>query len=200
PKRIAVNYMWTLGTYPTSTRAEDGLSHTDYLLLTRELGEAHAAKLVSSKYGMMVYLIDTLPARIAHLKQLRLEEDDCIAKTFASIVPGVTKNRDAGVTIFRRRDIGISQRGRTPGYENVAIQGGDIVAAPSQGTYGYVLRRGESEPPPDIKAIWSKYLTVDKILSETIKVGLTPREIVRQYRPKFENEGFILRDLQLQLF
>src|SRR5262249_33448402 len=128
------------------------------------------------------------------------EEDERIAKTFASIVPGVTKNRDAGVTIFRRRDIGISQRGRTPGYENVAIQGGDIVAAPSQGTYGYVLRRGESEPPPDIKAIWSKYLTVDKILSETIKVGLTPREIGRQYRPKFENEGFILRDLQLQLF
>ncbi|HTK28386.1 MAG TPA: hypothetical protein VL309_02490 [Vicinamibacterales bacterium] len=200
PKRIAVNYMDTLGVYPTNTKAEDGLSHTDYLLLTRELGPAHAATLVSSEFLMMDYLIRTVPAEMALLRQLRREEDDHIAKTFAAIVPGTTKNRDVGMTVFRRRDIGISQRGRTPGYENVAIQGGDIVAAPSQGTYAYVLRRGESEPPADIKAVWNKYLTVDRILSETIKAGLTPREIVRAYTPKFEQEGFVLRDVQLQLF
>jgi hypothetical protein len=200
PKAIAVNYMWALGVYPTNTRAEDGLSHTDYMLLARELGSTHAAKLVSSEYVLMDYLIRTVPSEIALLKQLRQEEDQRIDKTFAAIVPGTTKNRDVGVTVFRRRGIGISQRGRTPGQENVVIQGGDVVAMPSQGTYAYVLRRGETEAPPEIKAVWAKYLAVDRILSETIKVGLTPREIVQQYRPKFEKEGFVLRDLQLQLF
>ncbi len=86
-----------------------------------------------------------------------------------------------GVTTFRRRGTGVSHRGRTAGHENVPIQRGDIVAAPSQGTYAYVLREGETQPPADIKRIWAEYKKVDMILAETIKVGLTPREIVRNY-------------------
>ena len=38
PRRIAVNFKQELGPYPTTTRVHDGLSHTDYLLLTEELG------------------------------------------------------------------------------------------------------------------------------------------------------------------
>jgi len=200
PKRIAVNYKLDLGPYPTSTRSEDGLSHTDYLLLTRELGPVHASNLISSEYLMMDYIIRTVPTERKLLKTLRLQEDDRVKKSFAAIVPGVTKNRDVGVTVFRRRAPGISQRGRTAGYENVVIEGGDIVAAPSQGMYAYVLRERESAPPPEVKKVWSEYETVDRILTETIKIGLTPREIVKNYRSKFEDAGFVIRDEQLQLF
>jgi hypothetical protein len=200
PQRIAVNYASTLGPYPTNTSAADGLSHTDYLLLANELGKEHSHKLVSSEYVTMDFLIGTVPSEIALLKEMRQEEDDRLDRTFADIVPGVTKNRDVGVTVFRRRDRGISQRGRTKGYENVEIQGGDIVAAPSQGTYAYVLAKGETEPPEEIKMLWAKYLAVDRVLSDTIKVGLTPRQIVDSYKPRFVKEGFILRDVQLQLF
>jgi len=121
-------------------------------------------------------------------------------KAFRAIVPGVTRNRDVGVDVFRRRGARISQRGRTPGHENVVIQGGDIVAAPSQGMFAYVLRTGETEPPPDIKRVWADFRKVDEILMETIKTGLTPREIVRNYTARFEKEGFIVKDEQLQLF
>lgn len=200
PKRIAVNYTNALGPYPTNTAAADGLSHTDFVLLTKELGNEHADKLVSSEYVVMDYLIRTVPTEMTLLKKLRQEEDERLKKTFAGIVPGVTKNRDVGVTVFRRRDRGISPRGRTPGYENVAIEGGDIVAAPSQGTYAYVLHKGETEPPAEVKKMWAQYQTVDRILSETIKPGLTARQIVNQYTPKFVKEGFILRDVQSQLF
>ena len=200
PKRIALNYKLDLGPYPTTTRAQDGLSHTDYVLLSKELGQKYENRLVSSEFVMMDYIIRTVPTEIELLKKLRKDEDERVKKAFAAIVPGVTKNRDAGVTVFRRRGTRISQRGRTPGYENVVVQAGDIVAAPSQGTYAYVLSDGETEPPPEIKKLWTEYKNIDRILAETIKVGLTPRDIVKNYKTKFEREGVIIRDEQLQLF
>jgi len=200
PKRIAVNYALEYGPYPTQTRALDGLSHTDFVLLSRELGETYAARLVSSERVMMDYIIRKVPTEIELLKKMRQEEDERARKAFAAIVPGVTKNRDVGVDLFRRRGTGVSQRGRTPGHENVVIEGGDIVGAVSQGLYAYVLRKGETEPPPEVRKLWDEHLKVDRILTEAIKAGLTPREIVERYKPRFEKEGFIIRDDQMQLF
>jgi len=198
PKRIAVNFKHDLGPYPT-TRAKDGISYTDYLLLTEELGDEYANRLVSSEYVMMDYIIRKVPSEIQQLKRIRKDEDERVKKAFAAIVPGVTKNREAGVTLFSRRSTGRSQRGRSPGDENVVIQKGDIVAAPSQGMYAYVLREGETEPPPEIKKLWAEYLKIDKILTETIKAGLTAREIKQIYKRKFDDEGIIVRDNQLHM-
>jgi hypothetical protein len=200
PRSIALNFKLEMGPYPTTTRALDGLSHTDYLLLAREIGEEYADRIVSSEHVMMDYIARKVPSEIELLEKLRADEDERVRRSFAEIVPGVTRNRDVGVTVFRRRGTGVSQRGRTPGHENVVIQGGDIVAAPSQGTFAYVLREGETEPPPDIQRLWAEYKTVDRILAENIRVGLTPREIVRKYTAELEEEGFILRDDQLHLF
>jgi len=199
PKRIAVNFKLALGPYPTTTAAEDGLSHTDYVLLARELGERYASRLVSSEHVMMDYIIRKVPTELQLLKTMRRREDERVRKAFAAVVPGVTRNRDVGLVVFRRRGRGISQRGRTTGQENVVIQGGDILAAPSQGTYAYVLRKGETGPPEEIERLWAQYKQVDGILTATIQVGLTPREIVKRYTPKFEAAGFVLRDDQLQL-
>ncbi len=211
PKRIAINFKLKLGPYETTTKtllAFDGLSHTDYILLTQELGPKYTERLESSESVMMDYTIRMTKAEIEQLKLIRSREDEAVQKAFAAIVPGVTRNRDVasrgtyglegGVTVFRREAPGISQRGRTPGYENLVIEGGDIIAAPSQGTYAYVLRKGETEPPAEIKKYWELYRKVDEILKETIKVGLTPREIVTSYKPKFEAAGFIVKDEQLQ--
>jgi hypothetical protein len=183
-----------------NTRVQDGISLTDYLLLTEELGDKYAKRLVSSEYVMMDYIIGTVPSEIKLLKKMRKDEDERVKKAFAEIVPGVTKNRDVGVTVFRRRGTGVSQRGRTAGHENVVIQGGDIVAAPSQGTYAYVLREGETEPPPDIKKLWAEYKKIDKILAETIKAGLNPREIQKNYKRRFEEDGIIVREDQMHMF
>ena len=199
PERIALNFKFDLGPYPTTTRAQDGLSHTDYLLLTEELGEKYANRIVSSELVMMEYIARPVPSEIELLKKIRKDEIERIKRAFEEIVPGVTRNRDVGMTVFRRRGTGVSQRGRTPGHEDVVIEGGDIVAAPSQGMYAYVLREGEIELPPDIKEIWAEYRRIDEILAENIKVGLTPREIVNNFTAIFEEEGIILRDDQLHL-
>jgi hypothetical protein len=199
PQVIALNFKHELGPYPTTTMAQDGLSHTDYVLLAEEIGEDYASRIVSSEYVMMAYIARKVPSEVELLKRMRKEEDERVRQAFQAIVPGVTRNGDVGLTVFRRRGTGVSQRGRTPGQENVVIQGGDIVAAPSQGTFAYVLRDGEAEPPPDIQRIWRTYKRVDSVLAANIRSGLTPREIKAEYTAVFQEEGFILRDVQLHL-
>jgi hypothetical protein len=200
PDRIALNFILKLGPYPTTTRARDGLSHTDYLLLVEELGERYADRIISSESLIMEYVATPVPSEVELLEKMRVDEVERITTAFDQIVPGTTRNRDVGLTVFRRRGVGVSQRGRTPGHENVVIEGGDILAAPSQGMYAYVLREGESEPPPEIEEIWAKYRRIDAILAENVKVGLTGREIVDNYTAVLEKEGIVLRDVQLHLF
>ncbi len=198
PNRIAVNFKHDLASWETA-REHDGISYTDYLLLTTELGDEYADRLVSSEYVMMDYIINPAPSEIELLKRMRKEEVERANKAFSEIVPGVTKNRDVGVTLFSRRSTGISQRGWNPGYENMVIQRGDIVASPSQGLFAYVLREGESEPPPEIKKLWADYLKIDKILAESIKAGLTAREIIQIYKRKFDDAGIIVRGPQMHM-
>ncbi len=201
PKRIAVNFMMNLGMWETYTDfggARDGLSHTDYLLLTEELGEKYTDRMVSSEFVMMDYIIRKVPSEIKLLKKISKDRVERVKKAFAAIVPGVTERRKAGVTVFRRGSTGESQRGRSRNFDDV-IQGGDIVAAPSQGMYGYVLRQGETEAPPEIKKLWAEYLKIDKILAENIKAGLTPREIVQNSKRRFADAGIILREDQMHM-
>ncbi len=202
PKRIAVNYRENLATWETasSRSTNDGISHIDYLLLVKELGGEYADRLVSSEYVMMDYQITPVPSEIELLKKLRRDEVERVEKAFAAVEPGKTRTRGGGVTVFRRMSTGLSQRGRSDGWENSVVQGGDILAAPSQGMYAYVLRRGETEPPSEIKRLWAEYLKIDKILVETIKAGLTPREIVSNYKKRYEEEDIIVVDPQMHMF
>ena len=199
PERIAVNYREHLGTWPTSSRTDDGISHVDYRLLAAELGEEYAGRLASSEYLIMDYNISPVPSEVELLRKMRADELERVHSALADIVPGVTKSREAGLTTLRRMRTGLSQRGRSAGWENSVVRGGDILGAPSQGVYAYVLREGETEPPADIKNLWAQYLTIDKILTETIRAGLTPREIMNSYKQKFEAAGIVVRDPQLHM-
>ena len=199
PKRIAVNFRYDLAQWPTYTDfggARDGLSHTDYLLLTKELGDKYASRMVSSEYVMMDYIIRKVPSEIQLLREISRDRAERARQAFAEVVPGT---REGAGTIFRRMRTGQSQRGRSAGWENSVVQRGDIIASPSVGMYAYVLREGETEPPPEIKKLWGEYLKIDKILAETIRAGLTPREIIKNYTRKFEEAGVIVRGEQLHM-
>ena len=199
PQRIAVNFKHHLGPWVTYRGEIDGLSHTDYVLLAEELGEEYASRLVSSEWVMMDYINRKVPSEIELLKKMRQDELRQVEEALAAVVPGVTKTRDTELTVMRRMRTGQSQRGRSAGWEGAVVQGGDILAAPSQGVYAYVLREGEAGPPPEIQRLWNEYLRIDKILAETIRAGLTPREIMRNYEKRFADAGIILRDDQLHM-
>ena len=199
PKVIAVNFRQNLATWPTSSRTEDGLSHIDYLLLEEELGEKYASRIVSSEYLIMDYGVSPVPSEVALLKQMRDDELERVEQALAAIKPGVTPTNDAGLTVLRRMRTGQSQRGRSAGWEGAVVQGGDMLAAPSQGLFAYVLRDGETKAPEDIQNLWAEYLKIDKILVETIKAGRTSREIMSDYEQRFEEAGIILRPPQLHM-
>lgn len=199
PKRIAVNFNHDLGPWVTARGELDGLSHTDYLLLSEELGEPYAGRLVSSEYVRMDYINRKVPSEVALLERMRMAEVEQVKRVLDAIEPGVTRAREDDMTVFRRMRTGQSQRGRSSGWENAVVEGGDIIAAPGVGMYAYVLRKGETEPPPEIQKLWATYLKVDKILAETIKAGRTPREIIRSYEQRFEAEGILVRDNQLHM-
>jgi len=199
PQHIAVNFKHDLGLWPTHRGLEDGLSHTDYLLLAEELGEQYADRLVSSEYLMRDYIHRKVGSEIQLLKRMRADAVEAAERAFAAVAPGVTRTRGGGVTVFRRMSTGLSQRGRSAGWEDSVVQGGDILAAPSVGMYAYVLREGEAEPPAEIQKLWAEYLKVDAILADTIRSGLTGREIVQNYTRRFEAEGISVREDQLHM-
>jgi hypothetical protein len=62
--------------------------------------------------------------------------------------------------------------------------------------YAYVLREGETEPPPEIQKAWADVMKVHKILEDNIKVGLTGREIYEILKRKLKGAGFIINDSQ----
>ncbi|MDE0065074.1 MAG: hypothetical protein OXU72_20085 [Gammaproteobacteria bacterium] len=199
PRRIAVNFLHDLGPWVTYRGEIEGLSHTDYVLLTEEIGEEYANRLVSSEWLMMDYINHQVPSEIELLKRMRQDELEAIHAAIAAIDPGVTPIDDTELTVMRRMRTGQSQRGRSAGWEGAVVQGGDIVAAPSQGVYAYVLREGETGPPPEIEKLWQEYLRIDRILVETVRAGRTPREIMRDYEQRFEQAGIMLRDDQLHM-
>ena len=207
PKRIAVNYRDKLGPWGTTRIIRDGISHTDYRLLTKALGKKYSARLVSSEYIIMDYCISPVPSEVELLKSMRQDELKLVDKAFSKIKPGNTKVENLGntgdyevdITALRRMYTGESQRGRSSGWENAVVQGGDIIAAPSQGKFAYTLRNSETEAPKDIQRLWKEYHKIEKILAETIKAGLTPREIIKNYKKRFAEVDVIVVDPQLHM-
>ena len=207
PKQIAVNFRDELGPWETTRMVRDGISYTDYRILVKELGEKYASRLVSSEYVIMDYCISPVPSEVELLKKMRKDELKLVKKSFAEIKPGITRTDELGetgdyevdVVDFRRMSAGQSQRGRSSGWENAVVQGGDIIAAPSQGMFAYVLRNGETKPPSEIQKLWNEYLKIEKILAETIKAGLTAREIIQNYKKKFAEVDVIVVEPQMHM-
>lgn len=199
PQRIAVNFLNDLGSWPTDRGNIDGISHTDYRLLAAELGEEYTSRLVSSEYLILDYITQKVPGEIELMKRMRRDDLERLDEVFAAVVPGVTTPRESELTVLRRMSTGLSQRGRSTGWEDAVVQGGDILAAPGLGVYAYVLREGETEPPLEIQRLWDEYLRIDAILAETIRAGLTPRQIAAEYGRRFAEEGIIVRDDQLHM-
>jgi hypothetical protein len=191
PKRIAVNFREDLVAWATFPYTDDGISHVDYQLLTKELGKRYADRLVSSEYLLMDYNVSPVASEVALLKKMRADALAKVDKAFASIKPGVTKTGD--LAIYAIRPVQDEQYG----WDDSVVQGGDILAAPTEGRFAYVLRAGETEPPADIQALWTQKLLVDKILKDIIRPGLTGREIMTSYKQKLAGAGMVVIDPQL---
>ena len=66
----------------------DGISHTDYLLLTEELGETYADRIVSAEYLMMDYINRKVPSEIELLRTMRQDDLERLERRSPRSSPG----------------------------------------------------------------------------------------------------------------
>ncbi len=186
PKRIAVNYLDELG--PTvCADANDGISHTDYRLLVKAMGEKYASSLVSSEYLEINYISRPVPSEIVMLKRIRKWIAESQERSFVKIVPGVTKASEL------EGEITLMAPGRSRTRDDYVLKGGDLFIV-DQGAeaeydlrhvgsrwrygnffelvvqYGYVLREGETDAPLEIKKIWADAMRIRQITTDNITV------------------------------
>jgi Xaa-Pro dipeptidase len=203
PQRIAVNYSEKLSLAEGSeVRAlTDGISHTDYLLLVKALGDKYAKRMVSAEYLILDYLSRRVKKEIEFHKLMGLKANEYLAKEFTKIVPGVTRLEQLGQNVFVR-----DPDGNEHNNDDYVIQRGDLVGilygagdmrrimdADTGGT-GYVLQEGETDLPPEVKKIWAESMKVREILQKNIKAGPRAGETLELLIPKLEEAGFVYID------
>ena len=216
PRRIAVNFKDKLGPI-RRTPTNDGISHTDYLLLTRELGEEFASRLVSSEMLIFDYLARPVPSELAMYKRIRQEFDAAFESDFAKIVPGVTTEDDlstgyeGGLSIRRRfgggdRDDERIQRGDFFMIDHGAEGDYDLQGVRDQWKYGnfyemkveygYVLREGETEPPAEVRKLWAEGMKIRRVIEDSLEVGQTAVEAFELIKRNLDAVGIVVNDDQ----
>ena len=93
PKRIAVNYLEELGSavfYEIPRLRPDGISHTDFNLLARAIGERYAARVVSAEYLEVDFMARPVASEFELYSIIRAELDQRIEGVLDRIVPGTS--------------------------------------------------------------------------------------------------------------
>jgi len=203
PKRIAVNYSESLSLAEGSeVRAlTDGISHTDYLLLVKALGDKYTKRMVSAEYLILDYLSRRVKKEIELHSLMGIRATEYLHRNFDKIVPGVTKLSDLEQNVFVRNldgnehnnDDYVIQRGDLVGILHGAGDMLRIMDADVGGT-AYVLREGETELPPEVQKLWADVLKVRKILQKNIKAGPTAGETLKILIRELEEAGFVYID------
>ncbi len=211
PKRIGVNYLEKLGTPLAERPRSDGISYTDYNLLVKALGDKYAERMVSAEYLIMDFISRGVESEIVLFKKMREWISESLESDFDKIVPGVTKFGDleGGDTywsqdgdrnnnkdyVLQRGDLIKLEMGQQETYNNFEWKFGNFFEV--VWIYGYILREGETEPPPKIKKLWTDALTIRKVLEDNIKVGRTAGETFEILKRYIEDEGLIYVNRQL---
>ncbi len=203
PKHIGVNYSEKLSLAEGSeVRAlTDGISHTDYMLLVKALGDEYAKRMVSAEYLILDYLSIRVKKEIEYHRQMGIKATEYLDEQFAKIVPGETTLRELEQNVFVRDPDGnehnndgyVIQRGDLVGILHGAGDMLKIMDADTGGT-GYVLREGETDLPPEVQNLWKDILKIREILQKNIKAGPTAGEILKTLIRKLEEAGYVYID------
>ena len=188
PRRIAVNYWNELGPPVDDSGWNDGISHTDYNLLVKAVGDKYAKRMVSAEYLRVDYLAEAVPSRIELMKRIYTERYESIDRDFAKIVPSKTKNNDLENSATAMKP----ERIFTPA--DYVFQRGDLIQIDAR--YAYVLREGETEIPPELAKIWADSWKIRTVMEDNIKVGRTARETFEILKRKCAEVGIIVNNRQ----
>ena len=185
PKKIAVNYAEELslseGSETHTMALTDGISFGDHIQLTRALGEKYASRMMSAEHLMLDYLTRTTMAEVVILGGSG--QPDRVME-YEKIVPGVTTLRDVRGSWFGTRESDHNEGA----FSNYPLQPGDVFCDGPLPIY--ILRDGETEPPPEVQRHWDEVVEVRNILAKNIKSGMTGEEALELVIVKLEEAGY----------
>jgi len=212
PKRIAVNFSEWLA-------VSDGISHTEYLKLTKALGEKYAKRIVSAENVITDFRSNRVMSEIVFYGQLCQLTVKTMEEALALIEPGKTTLRDVSQWLtdqyisrgfgseiqFRLAGVFVRDRdGHESESDDHIIQRGDLVHLDfglimmnyrtDIKRIAYVLREGENAAPPEIQRAFDEALKVREMFRKTIKVGSTAGEMLEILKRKLEENGYVYRD------
>lgn len=208
PKRIGLNVSPTFA-------FGDGISHTEYQLLSQALGEPYASRLVSAEGLCVGWLERRLPEEIAAYPRLVETGHQIIARAFSSEVlhPGITTTDDVvwwmrqtmqatGLSAWFQPTVDVQSPGNAFEFTEspcVTIQPGDLLhcdmgfhylgLATDQQQHAYVLRAGESDAPAGIRAALQDANRLQDIHMAEMQVGRSGNEVLRSALKLAEAEG-----------
>ncbi|MCY4573961.1 MAG: M24 family metallopeptidase [Gemmatimonadetes bacterium] len=208
PERIGVNMATSIG-------GADGLSHTSYLHLQEVLGAPYADRIVSAERFVSDFRATRTASEIAAFAEAGEISREIAERAFSNevITPGVTTLEDVAWWMLDQ----LLARGLDSSFDMPSvyltgptgieasstdriIQRGDLLMIDwgvgfldfytDMKRVAYVLRAGETEPPPGIRHAFERAMQVRNVMKASIKPAPTAQQAVDATWAAIEAAGF----------
>ena len=192
PKRIALNYTDRASSF-------NSISLTDRKQLSKIIGKKYSKRIVPADRLAADYLAGRGLAEVALFGRLLMISTEKIEGEFNKIVPGKTRLSDISGNVFVR-----DYDGNEENNTDYVVQPGDLIGilnsanmmdfSEHNGGIGYVLRKGETNLPPEVQRIWEHALITRNIFRKNITAGATGAEQLEILIKKLEESGYVYID------
>ena len=192
PKRIALNYTERASSFNI-------ISLTDRKQLLNTLGKKYTKRIVPADRLAADYLAGRGMAEVALFGRLLMISTEIIEREFNKIVPRKTALSDISGNVFVR-----DYDGNEENNTDYVVQPGDLIGILNSanmmdfrehnGGIGYVLRKGETNLPPEVQRIWEHALITRNIFRKNITAGATGAEQLEILIEKLEEAGYVYID------
>ena len=207
PEKIAIN--------SSSRAAADGLSHTQRKAFEDALGSDWTPRLMSSEEVVMQWLSVKLPEEVEIMRRAAIVTARLEEEAYLTVEPGRTRDSDVARYLkTRMRALGYEDawapeqnpnvnsgpdRGHSHATDRV-IQPGDIIQTDfgikvggvwctDIQRFAYVLRPGESAPPPEVLERWENGKRGSRIALAAMKPGVRGYDVDAAQRAWMKQQG-----------